>query len=70
MRDTSQKVTLQPWIMESYIPVIHPHHLIALNQAYFLTVPSSSRKTVRGPREIKNIIPDELNLHSFFIKTI
>ena len=40
----------------------HPQYLIALNQGYFPTVPSSPRKTVRAPSEIKNIIPDELHL--------
>ena len=52
------KDNLQPWIMERYIPVTHPHHLISLNPTYFPTVLSSPRKTFRGPSEIKNIIPD------------
>ena len=46
--------------MESYVPVGYPQYLIALNQAYFPTVLSSPRKTVRAPSDIKNIIPDGL----------
>ena len=38
------KDNLQPWIMERYIPVTHPHHLISLNLTYFPTVPFHQEK--------------------------
>ena len=34
VRDTGQKITLQLYIMEIYVPVTHPQCLTALNKAY------------------------------------